>query len=287
MTDNTSLKYHHAIVALLGQALALSDEARWQVAARERACGAAFPPSVKEWFSIGGAKQMFDETGNHLESLEELGRPEETRQGYLRVATEVEGVVGWYVRLSESDDPPVFDNNDQWDKQDLNQVDWQLCSTAFTNFVFDAIAPCRFDGWGRGCYLVATAELPGPEVLEQLRAHFKEGPHTESPGKVFRFFDEHALLTIASNRPEHLRNSTAEWIVNADSPETLCERTRLIWPYHGLSRAFRSESHCLEAAGPGWSVIERLAREYPQLGPCQTAPQKPTRRNWRFWRRAH
>jgi len=66
MTDNTSLKYHHAIAALLGQTLALSDEARRQVAAREQACGAAFPPSVREWLSIGGAKQTFDQTGNHL-----------------------------------------------------------------------------------------------------------------------------------------------------------------------------------------------------------------------------
>lgn len=286
MTDNVSLRYHRAIAALLGESLALSDEARRQVAARERTCGAAFPPSVKEWFSIGGAREKFEEAGNHLESLEELGRPEETRQGYLRVATEAQGVVGWYVRLSESDDPPVFDNNDQWDKGNLNQVDWRLCSTSFTNFVFDTIAPWRFDGWGRGCYLVATAQQPGAEVLRRLRAHFKEGPHTEPPGEVLRFFDGHGLLTIASNRPEHLGNATAEWIVDADSPEALCERTRLIWPYHGLSLAFRSESHCLEAAAPGWSVIERLAKEYPHLGPCRMAPRRPARRNWRFWRGA-
>ena len=61
-----------------------------------------FPASVKEWFSIEGAKRMFDDTANHLESLEELGRSEETRQGYLRVATEIQAVVGWYVRLASA-----------------------------------------------------------------------------------------------------------------------------------------------------------------------------------------
>ena len=83
---------------------------------------------------------MFDQTDHHLESLEELGLPEETRQGYLRVATEAQAVVGWYVRLDESDDPPVYDNNDQWDEEDLGNVDWQQDSASFTNFIFDTIA---------------------------------------------------------------------------------------------------------------------------------------------------
>ena len=153
-----------------------------------------FPASVREWFCLEGAKRMFDATGYHLESLEELGRPDETRQGCLRVATEIQAVVGWYVRLDESDDPPVYDNNDQWEEEDLSNVDWNPNSASFTNFVFDTIATSHFDGWGRGCYLTATAEQPGTEVLEQLRKHFEEGPRTESPRKVYRFFDEHGLI---------------------------------------------------------------------------------------------
>ena len=260
MIDHTPLEYHQAIIELLGVEPSLSEDAVRIVAAREEACGAVFPASVKEWFSIEGATRIFEQTGHHLEPLEELGGAEETRQGYLRVATEAQAVVGWYVRLDESDDPPVHDNNDQWDEQDLNNVDWNFYSASFTNFIFDTIATLHFDGWGRGCYLLATAEQPGIEVLKLLRAHFKEGPRTRSPGKVYRFFDEHAVITIASNRPEHFENSTAEWTVDADSREAPYQRTKLIWPYHGLARSFRSESHTVEAARPGWSVIKRLSK---------------------------
>jgi hypothetical protein len=97
------------------------------------------------------------------------------------------------------------------------------------------VARTAIDGQLRDCYLVATAERPGTEVLETLRANFKEGPRTESPSKVYRFFDEHALIAIR----QHSENPTAEWIVDADSREALYERTELIWPYHGLAPSFR------------------------------------------------
>jgi hypothetical protein len=284
MIDDTPLKYHQATIELLDAEPSLSEDAVRIIDAREQACGADFPASVKEWFSVEGAKRMFDHTGNHLESLEELGRPEETRQGYLRVATEIQAVVGWYVRPDQSDDPPVYHNNDQWYEDDLSKVDWQPNSASFTNFIFDTIAAAQFDGWLRGCYLVATAEQPGAEVLKTLRATFKEGPRTESPSKVYRFFDEHALIAIRCDCPEHSENPTAEWTVDADSREALYERTELIWPYHGLAQSFRLESHPFEPDQPGWRVIEQLAKEYPHLGPCQTTAKKPSRRKWRFWR---
>src|SRR5262245_35078012 len=105
---------------------------------REAACATRFPASVREWFSIESAEALFYENTNqdNLQELTELGDPQEAAQGYLKVATENQAVVAWYVRLGEGDDPPVFDNNDQWN-DDLSRTAWRENSKTFTNFIFD------------------------------------------------------------------------------------------------------------------------------------------------------
>jgi hypothetical protein len=55
-------------------------------------------------------------------------------QGYLCVAVENQGVVGFYVKLDGSEDPPVFHNNDDWNSP-LAEVAWVHCTDTFSEFL--------------------------------------------------------------------------------------------------------------------------------------------------------
>jgi len=259
------LKYHHQIFALLDQAPSVSSEAIVAIAAREQTCGVVFPASIKEWYCLQEANRLFEQkTGHHLEDLDELGRPEETRQGFLRVATEAQAVVGWYVRLNAGNDPPVWHNNDQWDESDLRNVDWQPESACFTNFVFDLISARHFDGYASGFYLVATGVEPADDILQRLKDQFHEGPYTPAPGRrVRRFFNTHGILTIQSLSPEQGEDSTAQWTIDCDSPESLYEFSRAVWNCPGIADSIRPQSHSKEADRRALEIIQRLRDESP------------------------
>src|SRR5262245_30494683 len=184
---------------------------------RERACGVRFPASVREWFAIESAEKLFYENTNqdHLEKLSDLGNPKEIAQGYLRVATENQGVVAWYVRLDEGDDPAVYHNYDELN-EDLSKTT-QLDAKTFTNFIFDMISSEHFHGWYKGMRLSAEDQWPSVDDLRLLRGWFQEGPKTEAPdSKVYRFFNTRGIVTIRAVTPEHFASATAEWNVEAD-----------------------------------------------------------------------
>src|SRR6266568_5157836 len=113
-----SLEYHQAILDLLNISVVPSLDRLATIEERERLCRARLPASVRERFAIETAESLFYENSNQdeLTKLAELGVPAEAAQGYLRVATENQSVVAWYVRLNEGEDPPVYDNNDEWNE---------------------------------------------------------------------------------------------------------------------------------------------------------------------------
>ena len=251
------LKYHQAIVDLLGLHLEPSADRLALLRERETACGARLPESVCEWYSLESAERLFYENSNQdsLVELSKLGDPAETAQGYLRVANENQGVVAWYVRLSEGVNPPVYDNQDQWD-EDLSTVPWQENSKTFTNFVFDMVASHHLRGWTSGLHLEAEDRMPTNEELDQFRHRFQEGPVTDGPdSKVYRFFQPHGLLIIQSATPQQRAASLATWSVQADSLEELVEMGKTIWKIGNLSKTLSPRSYREEV---GFRAIVRL-----------------------------
>ncbi len=130
------LRFHRRLFASLGVEPVLSTPAEKQLAAREAACGVRFPASVRELFTIKGVHALFRENTNHdeLVPLSELGVPAELRAGFLRIATENQAVVAWYVKLDGTDDPPVVHNDDHFDVP-LAEVPWVACADRFSEFL--------------------------------------------------------------------------------------------------------------------------------------------------------
>ena len=159
------------------------------------------------------------------------------------VAIENQGVVAWYVRLDGSKDPPVLDNNDEWEG-DLSEIHWNMVSRTFTNFIFDMVSIGRFPAWRAQGRLIATDHLPGGETLRRLAERFREGPRTEAPDvRVFRFFTEHALLVIRSATSETIAAKRAEWTLDADTDEALFEAGRRIWDLGTLATTLQADSY--------------------------------------------
>src|SRR5207245_6624042 len=100
-------------------------------------------------------------------------------QGYVRGATENQSVVDWYVRLNEGEDPPVYDNNDEWN-EDLSKTTWRSLSETFSSFIFDMISSYHFGGWYSGMLLSAEDRIPDAQVLDLLSETFRRGPTTNA-----------------------------------------------------------------------------------------------------------
>lgn len=253
-------KFHQPILDFLGLHFNSSPQRLSMIEAREAACGTRFPASVREWFSIESAETLFHENTNedYLEELTELGNPSEVAQGYLKVATENQAVVEWYARLGEGDDPPVLDNNDEWN-EDLSKIPWREISKTFSNFIFDIISTHYFHGWSTGLHLSAIDQQPRPDELQQLRSWFQAGPVTDEPdSKVYRFFTNAGLVTIRSATPEHLASSKAEWAIEADSPDQLLQFGKKLWRLGTLSETLKAESCTRESRANGDHVLQRL-----------------------------
>jgi hypothetical protein len=254
------LKYHQAVVNLLGIQPEVIPSRIAMIEQREAACATRFPASVREWFSIESAEVLFHKNTNqdHLEDLTSLGNPQETAQGFLRVAIENQGVVAWYLRLSDGDDPAVFDNNDEW-HEDLSKTSWRPYSRTFTNFIFDMIASHRFGGWYSGTRLSAIDQQPSTDELQDLGSRFQKGPVTDDPeSQVYRFFTPAGLITILSNTPELHAAGKAEWSIETSSQDELFEFGKCVWHFGTLSSTLAGMSGTRESRAIGDQVIQRL-----------------------------
>lgn len=211
--------YHRAALEMLGVPARRSPERERLIAERERVCGVAFPPAVVEWFAQEDSHRLFHDHSNEddLEALEALGDPAETRQGYLRVAIENQAAVAFYVRLNEGDDPPTYDNNDEFLEEQLARVAWNLVSASFSNFVFDALCIGRLHATRHGTFIAVTGPVPGAADLAALGRRLRPGPVTRTDElEGHRFFAPHELVTV---RWTH--GDAADWHLQADSQEAL------------------------------------------------------------------
>lgn len=144
-----SLHFHQELFDGLGLEPRVSQQSLAVIAEREKVCGVKFPAAVTEWLSLEGVFELFrnhtnedglvtNNTKDARQALARLGNPEETSQGWLRVAVENQGVVAWYVKLDGSEDPPVFHNNDDWSSP-LGQVKWVACADRFSTYLRELI----------------------------------------------------------------------------------------------------------------------------------------------------
>jgi hypothetical protein len=207
---------HGAALDMLGSQAVRSPQRERLIAERERACGVAFPASVVAWFALDGAEQLFHDNSNEdrLVALEELGDPDETRHGYLQVAIENQAVVAFYVRLDEGEDPPVYDNNDQFDEP-LDEISWNRISETFTNFIYDMVAMARLGAARSGLWFEGDGRPPsGPP------AGLRPGPETRTAElEMRRFHGPHEFVWARWAPGEDV----ASWQVQADTPERLAE----------------------------------------------------------------
>jgi len=278
------LKYHQPILDLLGVNATVSGERLAAIKERESVCGVCFPASVNEWFAIEKAERLFYDNTNQddLTGLRELGVPSETAQGYVRIATENQGVVAWYIRLDQGEDPPVYDNDDQWN-DDLSRTAWRRTSETFTNFIFDMISSNHFRGWYTGMYLSAKDRMPNAQELAVLREHFQCGPTTDaSDSVVYRFFNTHGIISIRSVTEEELVNGTAEWSIEADSPESLFLFIQESWGLGTLSQTLTAESCNDNSRNAGNKVLERL-RPIGSSGPKRQSDLSVPSADRGFW----
>lgn len=265
MTDSV-LKYHHAIFDLLDLEPVISPAAQAIIAQREAVCGITFPASIKEYFSLEGAADLFASktTPDVLVPLEELGEPEEVAQGYLKVAYENQSVVIWFVQLIGSDNPPVFHDNNQyflttghWEPhKEFSDIDWHFESATFTNFIYDTLSQYHFEGVNTGLRLVAEDKTPNSEMLDHLRSLYQEGPSTDLPKvKVHRFYTKHGLILIASHG-EGIALSKATWTLDADSPQALEDFVKSLWHFGTLSQTLKPDQNHLGLEKHGQAVID-------------------------------
>jgi hypothetical protein len=230
------VEFHGAALDLLGAAPEFSLDRERELVERQERCETTFPASVVEWFALTHGERLFEEHSNQdrLVPVDELGDPDETDQGYLCVALENQGVVAFYVRLDEGDDPPVYDNNDEFGAEDLSQVGWNLLSASFSNFVFDMCTIARLQGRRRGLHLSASGPIPDDHRLALVRARLTPGPVTRTPDtELHRFYGPHEYATVrwtpGSDEP-------AQWQLEADSEPALDELRALVDSAAGVPR---------------------------------------------------
>ncbi len=249
------LRYHAETFQLLGRTPVPRPGAEGLLAQREAACGRSFPASVREWFSLEGAAELFSSsTQVTMPTLDQLGDRARAAQGYLRVASEPRAALDWYVSLGGAEDPAVILVDAEW-KGPLASTSLQIQAASFRSFLFDRFAEHRFGGRSAGTYLVARAQAPGQAILAQLRARFAEGPRTDLRYRqIHRFFTRDGWVTAVS-ADDDLRARIAVWTFDASSPETLFELVRVVWGLPGLRDTLRGEG------APAAAVIARLRQE--------------------------
>ena len=138
------LKYHQATFDLLGREPHVSAPAVRLVEERERACRVAFPLSVREWYALQEAEEVFlkhagcdravalKDLGNEFEDWYGHGPVDFVALGLLVVMHENQGVCNWAVKLEDCNDPPVMVEVDSSSSaSSAPEINWQPYADTF------------------------------------------------------------------------------------------------------------------------------------------------------------
>lgn len=259
------LRYHQAVFDLLGQTPRASAERLRQIRLFEQQRGAAFPPSIVEWFALEGCETLFsaNTTPDYLVALDDLADPDRLRQGYMPVAFENQGVVEWFARLDGADDPPIYGNNDHPDP-----AAWSLCSPSFSAFIRHMIAGGRQELAAERFRLEGEGAVPDSEALGRLLREFTAWPVSSGPTRrVCRLVHENGLLTIRASRPAEHDSWRGEWFLESGSPEALLALGLRAARHGALAESWRGRS-----GDPGERAAEEeCARQLRGQPPDETA----------------
>jgi hypothetical protein len=261
------LQFHQHTAAVVGEPLVISAAARQQIAEKEAALGVRFPASVVEFFSITDSSQFFEfHACQHLVPLDELGLKSDVTQDYLRVAWENQGVVQFFVRLSEGDDPPVYDDNDE-SGPDLTRVPWNRISSSFSEFVFDLVAPqyCGFLSFFVKNAPYSTADM------DAINACLSRGPASPGSWCGHRFYSENLVVTGVVN------DTQIDWVVMSRTPDPLRKLLRALPPEHALMTQPAIVAPNFMYDSETWKVLAEFGRSVPRAFAQKVKPW------WRWW----
>jgi hypothetical protein len=263
----TELKFHGPLLKMLNVEPRISAEAQSVLAERQRSVGIEFPASVLELLSVEGGPRFLHQFAQDQElPLEKLGEdivkvwhcksvatPREYDR-YMRVSTENQAVVAFYVKLDGSQDPPVFDNDDTWEEEyEFTSFPYNFLSPSFTTFVFDRVAFGKF--WNVDFLFSADDVIPNDHVMQILQRDLAVGPQSENQGRrTLRLFDQRSVVYITqANREEQ----KAKWEILTDSEASASALIAAIWKGGILRETLR----CDKTGGAGDRLLNQLRSE--------------------------
>ena len=239
------IRFHDETLKLLNIAPAVSPNAVSELDAVEARIGRKLPASVREWYSLDGAREILRQYSNNDWPLEiaEFGLVRHDTNGggphdllardLIVFRYENQAVCVWAFKLDGSDDPPVSVDVDSQFKT------WTQCAPTFSEHLYAAI-------WDHamvlsGDLLIQAQHRPvSATAISFLKENFDTGPETYGwPGHTqYRFSKADQRLLIWAS------DDQADWWLSADREKSLKE----------LGNKVR---HCDQVGESFWSNSER------------------------------
>ncbi len=257
-----TLRFHQAVCELMGIEPAFSAKNLEILQQRQQTLAMRFPASVAELLSLQGfCEALFEYAecypGHSAETdewrmLEKFGDPDDVRQGHLHVLTDREGIVGFYLRPDEGEDPPVYSDNAE-PHDDLSQVPWDLKSGSFSAFIFEIVAWGRFSHYRGGLEFEVRCRAPDAALLAQLRGQFREGPGTQSPAmKTWNFFTPRSVIHMAWGET---------WWIGAADADALYDVLKALWRFPAFVESLEALDESVGFMPEVKSVLDRLGND--------------------------
>ena len=236
--DGGMLQYHVKTFELVGEVPRVSQASLEELSRLEQLLGKRLPPSLVEWYSLGGACDLLRRysNGDPPVPIAELGRDrsggiteELARDNLLVFRHENQGVCTWAVKLDGSDDPPVIVDYDTGFREHT------LCAPSFSSHVYSWVWDYTFVLHRELTVQAQNGPLSG-EAWAFLRAHFAAGPETHGwPGRnQYRFEGSNQWILIWAD------DKQADWWLAAEDSDDLARLIESVWDVDQVGRSLWS-----------------------------------------------
>jgi hypothetical protein len=234
----TMASFHRATFELLGPEPRTSAAALGELERTEQRLGMRLPPSVREWYSYGGALPILAAHSNNDPPIpvQEFSPTESTAGRLIPIRRENQCVCNWAILLDGSEDPPVLVDVDS------DGAVWQPVAEKFSTYVHTCV-------WDyhvvlhRPALVQAQNEPLSPQALQALQGLFDERPRTFGwPGSAQYRFDggQHGILIWSTE------DQQADWFVGAADANSLELALRLVWNLDAVGESFYDCSRIAE-----------------------------------------
>ncbi len=280
------MPYHQNVYDLLQLEPGECPIAARMIAAHEFECG-LLPAAVCEWYQVPNVVlpradewSLENEHGtswhefsgdDHPVTLDQVldnfaAIAQEGGPPHVRVISDQQGAVSWFIEVDGSEDPPVWIGTDEEDT-----TDWEQTAERFSDFVFEWIAdtyleshtPLSENWHGRnddefddlpikprfvkvhinGLWLRTPDEPLTAPIIDFLTEQFGEPERIARPGDVttYTYRPEGGTIRVTADDPAH-PDPLSAWWVHADTPERLAEFARLLLPWGTLRDTLRADT---------------------------------------------